>query len=285
VTEAERSHGVAAQFAAHAYSGIVADMQRSLDAAATMRSFAEGVVGRLGALGLESYRDPLRHLVDNIDFEALERRADDAACAFEQELEHDDDTPGLGSVRDALQRAELESIREAVDVAVAEAIKKTLAANPRHAAQIPEWIAVLLIPILCMVVGTIGQPLFARWLAQRDAQTTASAPRPEAPIARPISRFNDVLVVKADNVPLRMGPSGTQQTLVLLAQGQIVTILSKKGRWARVRYVDPLHDGVSYTGWIKIRQTRAIEAETARLIWCALTEPSADITDLCRSPN
>jgi hypothetical protein len=44
-----------------------------------------------------------------------------------------------------------------------------------------------------------------------------------------------------------------------------------KESWVLVEYIDPQGDGASITGWVKKKYTASVEAETRRLIWCALT--------------
>jgi hypothetical protein len=64
-------------------------------------------------------------------------------------------------------------------------------------------------------------------------------------------------------------------------KGQFLHVLRKKGLWLLAQYVDPTGNGVSYTGWVKVKQTQRIEDETARLIWCGLISSDAPPQDDC----
>jgi uncharacterized protein YgiM (DUF1202 family) len=108
---------------------------------------------------------------------------------------------------------------------------------------------------------------------QLDAK---AAPEKKAPAASAESHFDAIVVAKPETLTLRAGPSTREHVLATAHQGQFLRVLKKKGLWMLVLFVDPLKDGVSYTGWVKVKQTQRLEDETARLIWCGLLSSHAD---------
>lgn len=265
------------------------DIKRAMGPAIDLSSLADTVVGRLGALGLSAYRDPIQDILKNIDFDAIQGIASRAGEALEKGIEIEDEEPSLDDVRDAIGQAELDTVREVVDEAVADALRRVLEEKAGDGAnKLPAWAMVVFVsilwPLLIGVFTTVAQPLYARYLAQQDAAEAAAKAQGQAEAkaqAQPQFRFQGIVVVKTDNAQLRVGPSTTERTLTLLPRGQVIEIQKKKGLWVRVRYVDALHDGVSYTGWMKVKQTQSIQEEAARMIWCALTE-GASTVEACK---
>ena len=79
---------------------------------------------------------------------------------------------------------------------------------------------------------------------------------------------------------LRLGPHTTQRIVTSVEHEQLLQVLRTTNGWSYVRYVDPLGDGVSYTGWVKSKYTQPIEASTAKMIWCLLAVDE-DAQDHC----
>lgn len=257
--------------------GIRTDVEKLLGANSFMgpvfdaQSFADSTAKQLKSLGWGAYEDQIRSLVGGIDFDALRELASSAGVVLDQELvDEDQQRLSSASIQSAIEQAELGVVRQAVDAMLAEAIRKSAEQNPLAKKQIPTWIYYALLPLLYMLAGVILQPLFARWLAERDAQALSEKMLAEVQAHKPQSRIADIVAVKAELLPIRRGPSTTEGIVVEAKRGQILEVLKRKGLWARVRYVDTLHDGVSVTGWVKLKQTQRIEDETVRLIWCSL---------------
>jgi hypothetical protein len=251
--------------------GVSALIGQSLDGGV----FADSITKHLKMFGWGEYEDQVRSLLGGIDFDALQRMATTAGVAFEQELDEDevDDQrpPSAARIQSAIEQANLGAVRQAVDTMFAEAIRRT--AQKKTGKKISETLLLfVLLPLLYTLINTFGSPLFARWLAQRDAEEAQAKTSPAAQQTLPQSRFADSVVVKAESLPIRRGPSTTERTLMVATRGQLLQVLRRKGRWARVRYVDALHDGVSITGWVKLKQTQRVEDETVRMIWCAMLE-------------
>jgi len=257
--------------------GIGADVEKLLNANSFMgpvfdaRSFADSTAKQLKVLGWGAYEDQIRSLVGGIDFDALRKMASSAGVVLDQELVDDDQQlPSSTRIQSAIEQAELSAVRQAVDAMLAEAIRKSAEQNPQAKKQIPAWVLCALLPLLYMLAGVILQPLFARWLAERDAQALSAKTPTEVQAHKPQSRFADIVAVKAEFLPIRRGPSTTEGIVMEAKRGQMLEVLKRKGLWARVRHVDTLHDGVSVTGWAKLKQTQRIEDETVRMIWCSL---------------
>jgi len=239
------------------------------------RSFADSAAKQLKMLGWGAYEDQIRSLVGGIDFDTLQEMASSAGVVLDQELDDEDEdydqpSPSTALIQSAIERAELGAVRQAVDAMFAEAIRKSAEQSPQAKKQIPAWVLVVLLPLLYTLAGIILQPLFARWLAERDAQALSAKTPSEVQTHKLPSRFADIVAVKPEVLPIRRGPSTTEGIVLEAKRGQMLEVLRRKGLWARVRYVDALHDGISVTGWVKLKQTQRIEDETVRMIWCSL---------------
>lgn len=237
-------------------------------------SFADRAAKQLKAFGWGAQEDLVRSVIGAIDFDALHEIAQSAGSLLEQELnaeEDDQPPPSASRIRSAIEHADLRAVRQAVDTMFADAIRRTTEQKPSKKLNETLLLFVLL-PLLYTLINTFGGPLYARWLAQRDAEEAQAKTLATAQLHKPRSRFADTVVVKAQSLPIRRGPSATERVLVEVGRGQMLQVLRRKGLWARVRYVDPLHEGVLVTGWIKLKQTQRIEDETMRMIWCAMLE-------------
>ena len=290
---------VASQFdSAHALaSGSLAShasaLQSSNSMAASMfdpSSFGASVLEKIGAIGLGDYSKQLTSVLDGIDFDALRSIASNAGTVLANDLVEEDsvvtdEPPSTASLDEAIEHANLSTVREAVDEAVGEALRKALVENPSTRFS-PAFLYIFM-PIFCAilsgVVGAIGSALLTRWLAQQDSEDAAKKASITQVKTKPATRFLDHLAVKSEALPLRMGPRTTERTITVLTRGQMVEVLKRKGLWARVRYIDLLHPGVEFTGWIKIKQTQRVEDETIRRIWCALTESVSRDADECEA--
>jgi Bacterial SH3 domain len=249
-------------------------------------SFGTAAFEKIGAIGLGDYSKQLNSVLAGIDFDALKDIASMAGSVLLHDLvEEDSDTtdepPTSARLDEAIERANLATVREAVREEIEKAVKKTIGDNP--SIKFSPTLIYIYIPLLCMFLNTICGPLWSRWLAQQDAADAAKKASVTQVKTKTTTRFLDHLAVKGDALPLRMGPSTTERAIMVLARGQMVEVLKRKGLWARVRYIDPLHPGVEFTGWIKIKQTQRVEDETIRRIWCALTESVSRDADACEA--
>lgn len=239
------------------------------------QSFADSVAKQLKAFGWGAQEDLVRSLIGGIDFDALQEMALSAGTLLEQELNAEEidypQPPSASDIQSAIEHADLRAVRQAADTMYAEAIRRTSQQKPGKKLNETLLLYVLL-PLLYTLINTFVSPLYARWLAQRDAERAQAKTSAAAQQHKPRSRFADTVVVRAESLPIRRGPSTTERVLVEVERGQMLQVLRRKGLWARVRYVDPLHEGVLVTGWIKLKQTQRIEDETMRMIWCAMLE-------------
>jgi hypothetical protein len=103
----------------------------------------------------------------------------------------------------------------------------------------------------------------------RSAPTTAA----KTPVREKQPRAQ-VLVVRAKRVAIRIAPSTTQTKIGEAHEGALLTILNVKAGWARVDAVDLSGEGASVTGWIPLRYTTPVAAESMHTLVCALLDAS-----------
>ena len=211
-------------------------------------------------------------LEDIADFNTLREMATSAGAVLDDELDDEEDDqqpPSVARIQSAIEQAALSAVRHAVDAMFAGAIRKS-AEQGWAKKHLSNLIYFLLVPVLCMLAGAIISPLVARRLAQSDAEAAQAKTPATVGQHKPQSLFADIVVVRAELLPIRRGPSTREGIIAEAQRGQTLVVLKRKGLWARVRYVDTLRDGVSVTGWVKLKQTQRIEDETARMILCSL---------------
>jgi hypothetical protein len=234
---------------------------------ASATTFAETVSKQIEAMFPTSYAKDLGNLVKSIDFEAIHSVTLGARQRLYGGLADTDALRSLEEIHDVVDDAELGAVRRVVDEAVAAAIHKAAAEGLFAGHKPPSAVLGVLIQIIIAIVGMVGQPIFQHWYEKQN-ETTSERP----PAARPATspRSSAIVMSTASSLYLRSGPHTTQRIVTVVEHGQLLRVLKTANGWARVSYVDPLGNGVSYTGWIKLKYTQRLEEEAGRLIWCAL---------------
>jgi hypothetical protein len=229
---------------------------------------------QLGRLGLGTYSDKMFEVFRQLDFSTIRETALAAAEHMAHEL--DDEPLSSESLESAIESAPLEAIQEAIRAAVAEAMEKSHGpAAFRNA---------FMLSLFWFVLGVILEPfaddIYQRLMYPKKALENDEAPARVKNQPRPSGFRERLVIVKSTALHLRAGPSTTQRLVTTVAKGQVLRILSRKRAWGRVAYVDPLATGVLYTGWVKLRYTRTLEDETARLLWPILSAMDLNGDDL-----
>jgi hypothetical protein len=210
----------------------------------------------------DKYLGSIADLVGQIDFDAVAVAAVDATERFRRAFPEEVQVR-LGDVAEALDEADLGVVREAVEIAVSEAIERA-AEEGVFAGRPVMW---FMLNTLVAILVTLLQP----WLVQLVEQKSIgeSGKHETSRIASDVRLADDLVVVTASSLFLRVGPHTTQRILGTLHYGQVVRVLRRSSGWLRVSYVEAV-DGQMRSGWVKGKYTSPLTTEAARMIWCAV---------------
>jgi hypothetical protein len=247
-----------------------------------VESFAQMAIKQMESHGMPAYASQLRDVIEHFDFDAIQSFASEQGEHLSRVLDADDESMSEEHLHEAIEQANLDTVSQRVDSALSDAISKARPAEQSGPALRPPLdIYNIRLVIFAALFQVIAEPLFTLWL-----QYVTAKPSPEKPkaVITPASRFENVVVVKSEVLTLRAGPSTRERALATVRKGQFLRVLKKKGLWALVCFIDPLGDGASSTGWVKLKQTQRVEDEAARLIWCELFAPARQSAEGCKEP-
>jgi hypothetical protein len=247
------------------------DLQASFGPAVDARRMISDAIGQLGALGYAAYEEQARKAFDDILRLSAYRWADGR---FDREQFH----------RQERSRATFESNPVVYDEPLAE--KRALARLfafvwHRLRTNVPKLAAVFVVTTL----ANIASDEYHIWRTRPAATPVPTAhtvtPTPSAPVQLNVE---NAIVVDAKFLAIRQEPNAKARVLTFAGYGHVLRVLKAGAKnWVLVEYVDPVHPGVSLSGWTNASKTKRVGAETLRLLWCGMIEKSASI-DQCR-PN
>ncbi len=224
---------------------------------------AQRISDRLGWTLPAPYAQQLKSFFEDIDLGAIQIAAFDARHRVQQGLPDSARVRSFSDIEEAFRTDDLADLRQVVDEAVASAIDKAAREGRLGGKPLPRFLLQVLMNIIFLVAGIWAAPVYDDWYRARKppAPTVAHGPRKTQAHAPRL-----IVVVTATRLHLRLGPHTTQRIVATVEHGQLLYVEGKKHGWARVRYVDPLGDGASVTGWVKVQYTKSLEAETTELI-------------------
>ena len=273
----------ASQLNAIDYAGLLAGIQSAAaEPFVDVESFAQMAIKQMESHGMRAYASQLRDVMEHINFDAIQSLAAGQGEHLSSMLDADDESMSEENLHEAIEQANLDTVSQKVDSALSDAISKARPAEqPGPTPRPPLDVYNIRLVIFAALFQVISEPLFTLWL---QYVTAKSAPEKPKSVTARASRFENVVVVKSEVLTLRAGPSTRERALATVKKGQFLRVLKKKGLWVLVCFIDPLADGASSTGWVKLKQTQRVEDEAARLIWCELFAPTNQSAEGCKEP-
>jgi len=273
----------ASQLNAMDHAGLLSGIQNAAaEPFVDVESFAHMAIKQMESHGMRAYASQLRDVMEHINFDAIQSFAAEQGEHLSRLLDADDESVSEEGLREAIEQANLDTVSQEVDNALSDAISKARPAKQQGPTpRSPLDVYNIRLVIFAALFQVIAEPLFTLWL-----QYVTAKPAPDKPksVTARASRFENVVVVKSEVLTLRAGPSTRERALATVKKGQFLRVLKKKGLWVLVCFIDPLADGASSTGWVKLKQTQRVEDEAARLIWCELFAPTNQSAEGCKEP-
>ncbi|HET6407279.1 MAG TPA: hypothetical protein VFG14_05315 [Chthoniobacteraceae bacterium] len=257
------------------------------DSAQFAERMVEQMTAQLQSILPTRYSSHVQQMLSGIDFDAIYSATREAAERIAHEVDEEPPT-SLDDVPELIERADLNEVGEVVRKAVAAALEdaakkgafgKTWSFSDKLAIA---GIILSIVSIIVTIVGTIssifGQPIFTHWYEeQKKLEAAAKKHSQKAGTPMKQARARRHLLVSAKSIRLRLGPDTKQQVVATVPPGQLLMERRVKRSWTLVRFAAPKGDGSSVTGWTRTKDVQPVEAETQRIIFCALDAvPDAD---------